>query len=96
MSTDVNHARHDRGSQVHHFFFSGVPLTPQELNSFRAPEPLPILNPSNFVPQNGFPVVKGLRPLLKTDFGERQRIKKRKKKKNCYTTHYNNRNKTIP
>ena len=26
----------------------------------RAPEPLPILNPSNFVPKNGFPVVKGL------------------------------------
>ena len=31
--------------------------------SFRAPEPLPILNPSNFVPKNGFPVVKGLIPL---------------------------------
>ena len=31
------------------------------INPFRAPEPLPILNPSNFVPQNGFPVVKGLR-----------------------------------
>ena len=29
-------------------------------NPFRAPEPLPILNPSNFVPKNGFPVVKGL------------------------------------
>ena len=29
------------------------------LNPFRAPEPLPILNPSNFVPKNGFPVVKG-------------------------------------
>ena len=27
---------------------------------FRAPEPLPTLNPSNFVPKNGFPVVKGL------------------------------------
>ena len=24
------------------------------LNPFRAPEPLPILNPSNFVPKNGF------------------------------------------
>ena len=31
-----------------------------ELNLFRAPESLPILNPSNFVPKNGFPVVKGL------------------------------------
>ena len=31
------------------------------INPFRAPEPLPILNPSNFVPKNGFPVVKGLR-----------------------------------
>ena len=32
-------------------------------NPFRAPEPLPILNPSNFVPKNGFPVAKGLTPL---------------------------------
>ena len=32
----------------------------QPRGPFRAPEPLPILNPSNFVPQNGFPVVKGL------------------------------------
>ena len=31
-----------------------------ELNPFRAPEPLPILNPSNFVPKNGSPFVKGL------------------------------------
>ena len=31
-----------------------------ELNPFRAPEPLLRLNPSNFVPKNGFPVVKGL------------------------------------
>ena len=31
------------------------------LNPFRAPEPLPVLNLSNFVPQNGFPVVEGLR-----------------------------------
>ena len=30
------------------------------LSSLRAPEPLPILNPSNFVPKNGFPVVKAL------------------------------------
>ena len=30
------------------------------INPFRAPKPLPILNPSNFVPKNGFPVVKGL------------------------------------
>ena len=30
------------------------------LNPFRAPEPLPILYPSNLVPKNGFPVVKGL------------------------------------
>ena len=28
------------------------------VNPFRAPEPLPILHPSNFVPENGFPVVK--------------------------------------
>ena len=31
------------------------------INPFRAPEPLPILNPSNFVPKNGFRVVKALR-----------------------------------
>ena len=31
------------------------------VNPFRAPEPLPMLNPSNFVPKNGFPVVKALR-----------------------------------
>ena len=30
------------------------------LNPFKAPEPLPILNTSNFVPKNGFPVVEGL------------------------------------
>ena len=30
------------------------------LNPFRAPELLPILNPSKFVPENGFPVVKRL------------------------------------
>ena len=34
------------------------------LNPFRAPEPLPILNPSNFVPKNGFPVGKGLIPKI--------------------------------
>ena len=28
---------------------------------FRVPETLPILNPSNFVPKNGFPVVKELK-----------------------------------
>ena len=33
---------------------------PYHVNPFGAPEPLPILNPSNFVPKNGFPVVKGL------------------------------------
>ena len=29
-------------------------------NPFRAPKPLPVLNPSVFVPQNGFPVVQEL------------------------------------
>ena len=33
-------------------------------NPFRAPEALPILNPSNFVPKNGFPVVEGSRDFL--------------------------------
>ena len=37
-------------------FFRGRCL----VDPFRAPEPLPILNPSDFVPKNGFPVVKGL------------------------------------
>ena len=32
----------------------------RSLNPFTAPEPLPILNSSNFVPKNGFPVVKGV------------------------------------
>ena len=34
------------------------------LDPFRAPEPLPILNTSHFVPKNGFPVVKGLKKVL--------------------------------
>ena len=32
----------------------------ETINPLRAPEPLPILNASNFVPKNGFPVVKRL------------------------------------
>ena len=40
-------------------FFSKSVLG-RDLNPFRAPGPLSILNPSNFVPKNGFPVVKGL------------------------------------
>ena len=31
------------------------------LDPFGAHEPLPILNPSNFVPKNGFPAVTGSR-----------------------------------
>ena len=31
-----------------------------KISPCRAPEPLPILSASNFVPRNGFPVVKGL------------------------------------
>ena len=38
-----------------------IKLKSSLFNPFRAPEPLPILNPSKFVPQYGFPVVKGLR-----------------------------------
>ena len=34
------------------------------VNPSGAPEPLPVLNPSNIVPKNGFPVVKGLRAEL--------------------------------
>ena len=30
-----------------------------EFGGFRAPEPRPILDPSNFVPKIGFPVAKG-------------------------------------
>ena len=40
------------------------PITSRRVN-FRAPKPLPILSPSNFVPQNGFPVVQGLRAIDK-------------------------------
>ena len=32
------------------------------LNPLKAPKHLPVLNPSNFVPENGFPVVKALSP----------------------------------
>ena len=42
------------------------------VNPFRAPEPLPILNPSNFVPKNGFPVVNGLRHVLSSQIEEPQ------------------------
>ena len=43
------------------------------LNPFGAPEPLPILEPSNFAPKNEFPVVKGL--------SSKSRGKKLRKKK---------------
>ena len=39
---------------------SGTRVGESRFNPFRAPEHLPILNPSNVVPKNGFPVVKGL------------------------------------
>ena len=55
---------------MHHFFSGGFSIW--ELNPFRAPEPLSTLNPSNFVPKNGFPVVKGLRPLPKTDLEKKK------------------------
>ena len=42
-----------------------APSFRKSLNPFRAPEPLPILNPSNFVPKNGFPVVEGLSPSVR-------------------------------
>ena len=58
---DEYDARYDRRALL---FFGGSSIW--ELNPLRAPEPLPILNPSNFVPKNGFPVVKGLRPLPKS------------------------------
>ena len=43
------------------------------LHPFRAPEPLPILNPSNFVPQNGFPVVKALGAQIEEPLGGKRR-----------------------
>ena len=43
-------------------------------NPFRAPEPLPILNPSNFVPKNGFPVVKGVKRFYKGGEGNPSEI----------------------
>ena len=42
------------------FLFFQISFWESGLNPFRAPKPLPILKPSNYVPQNGFPVVKGL------------------------------------
>ena len=58
-------------------FFAGVrghsreqptpPLILGGVNPLRAPQPLPILNPSNFVPKNGFPVVKGLTSVLEPE-----------------------------
>ena len=66
----VHQPGRDGGSLSGLFFFPGrarghslarvTALVPLRLNPFRAPEPLPIQNPSNFVPKNGFPVVKGL------------------------------------
>ena len=50
------HGLFHRGSVV---FFSKTGFG-RGLNPFRAPEPLHTLNPSHFVPQNGFPVAKGL------------------------------------
>ena len=41
-------------------------LVVSHVNPFRTPEPLPILNTSNLVPKNGFPVVKGLTHEIKS------------------------------
>ena len=49
MEDDEKNTRKKRSYEYFHVF-----------NPFRAPEPLPVLNPSIFVPKNGFPVVKGL------------------------------------
>ena len=45
------------------------------INPFRTPKHLPLLNPSNFVPQNGLPVVKELTEVHATP-------RRKKKKKN--------------
>ena len=42
--------------EIFRYFLRGFRCT---LDPFGAPKPLPILNPSNFVPPKGFPVVKG-------------------------------------
>ena len=42
------------------FFVVSESVFGRGLDPFRAPEPLPILNPINFVPKNGFPVLKEL------------------------------------
>ena len=68
-SINNGHVRDTRAQRtINHVIFV---VREPGLNPSRAPEPLPILNPSNFVPKNGFPVVKGLRsPVLqKTVFG---------------------------
>ena len=51
-------ARTCLGIQLISLAFSGALA---HFNPCRAPEPLPILNPSNFDLKNGFPVVKGLK-----------------------------------
>ena len=61
-----------RGSVVGlSFIFLFFPVR-RRINPFKAPEPLPILNPSNFVPKNGFPVVKGLRQKKENSLRKRQ------------------------
>ena len=54
---------HEGRRRVQQYFYAGyVPVRPDSLgreleglpHSFRAPEPLPILNLSNFVPKTGF------------------------------------------
>ena len=46
----------ERFGSLDTFFFG---IMSEFLNPFRAPEPLPILNPSNFVPKKGFKLQRG-------------------------------------
>ena len=52
---------YDRGAPL----FSEVSSISELIIPLRAPESVSILHPRNFVPENGFPVVKELRPLPK-------------------------------
>ena len=50
--------------KVDHKWFLPKGAIPSSVNPFGTPEPLPTLNASNFVPNNGFPVVKGLTSVI--------------------------------
>ena len=72
MRSKRQHVCYDRGA-VALFSCEEIECSPNDgarslTTPFRAPEPLPIINPSDFVPRNGFPVVKGLSQICRKTF----------------------------